>query len=251
MPTIQLSGCVSRNITTEYIVIKVYGIIYLMSERRMRKTRLLLTAVIVVFMVVTSASAGGLKKRHQIELRLGLWNQTTETRTEVRTEPIGTTSTTVNSTGFLGGLTYGHWLQENVALNLRVGVLTAEVETETGVYPEITQTATVTQFLLGLKFYLPQADIRAPIRPYAGIFFGSFVGHQARIEEGRSTTVDSRLEAAPGGQISAGVDFILGRRIMTSIAAGYNLMADFDQPVGGSDNYSGTELSFGLSFLIG
>jgi hypothetical protein len=217
----------------------------------MRNTGSLLSAPVIVFLFATWAIAGGLDKRHQFELRLGLWNQTTSTRTEVRTEPVGTASSTVNSTGFLGGLSYGHWLQENVALNLRAGVLMAEVETATDVYPEITQTATVTQFLLGLKLYLPQADVRAPIRPYAGISFGSFVGHQARIEEGRSTTVDSRLEAAPGGQISAGVDFILGRRIMTSIAAGYNLMADFDQPVGGSDNYSGTELSFGLSFLFG
>jgi hypothetical protein len=217
----------------------------------MNKRTSLLLATAIILMFTTSASAGGLEKRHQFELRLGLWNQTTSTRTEVRTEPVGTTSSTVNSSGFLGGFSYGHWLQENVALNLRAGVLTADVETETDVYPEITQTATVTQFLLGLKFYLPQADIRASIRPYAGISFGSFVGHQARIEEGRSTTVDSRLEAAPGGQISAGVDFIMGRRIMTSIAAGYNLMADFDQPVGGSDNYSGTELSFGLSFLFG
>ncbi len=217
----------------------------------MKQITVFLSVLISIFMVAASGSAGGLEKRHQIELRLGLWNQTTESRTDVRTEPIGTTSISVNSSGFLGGLSYGHWLQENIALQLRAGVLTAEVETETGVYPEITQTATVTQFLLGLKFYLPQANPYSSIRPYAGIFLGSFVGHQARIEEGGATTVNSRLEAAPGGQIAAGADFILGRRIMTSIAAGYNLMADFRQPVGGSDNYSGTEFSFGLSFLFG
>lgn len=48
-----------------------------------------------------------------------------------------------------------------------------------------------------------------------------------------------------------GVDFVLGSHFMPGIALSYNLMSDFDKPIGGSKNYGGPEFSFGISYLFG
>jgi len=81
---------------------------------------------------------------------------------------------------------------------------------------------------------------------------GPFVGQQEKTEEGVfGVIVESRSLTVFGGQVGAGVDFILSRHFMLGVGLGYNLMADFDEPIGGSKNYSGPEFSVGLSFLFG
>ncbi len=64
-------------------------------------------------------------------------------------------------------------------------------------------------------------------------------------------TEASRTEAVFGGQVEAGIDFLLGRRVMTGLRFAYDLMSDFQQPIGGCRNYSGPEFTIGLGFLIG
>jgi len=63
----------------------------------------------------------------------------------------------------------------------------------------------------------------------------------------------SRAVSGPafGGQLGAGIDFILSPHFMAGIAGGYNIMADFEEPIGGSVNYGGPEFSIGLSYLFG
>ncbi|MCP4600285.1 MAG: hypothetical protein GY847_07095, partial [Proteobacteria bacterium] len=58
-------------------------------------------------------------------------------------------------------------------------------------------------------------------------------------------------ETAFGGQLAAGLDFVTGRNFMMSAGFGWNLMSDFNEPIGGSKNYSGPEFSFGFSWLFG
>jgi outer membrane protein W len=207
--------------------------------------------VLVCFAVslATSAIAGSLEKRHQIELKLGMWNQTTAVRTETN---IASVSTSVGSKGLLGGLSYGHWLSEGVALNLNLGVMAVDVTTESEVSGVVTGTSTVTSILLINKLYFPRSTFSMSVRPYAYAGIGPYIGSQVQTESALfKTIVESRTEVAFGGQVGAGVDYILGRHFLIGFMLGYNLMTDFDRPISGSTNYSGPAFSLGISYLFG
>ena len=211
--------------------------------------RLALMTTCIILSLALVSSAGPLEKRHGIGIRLGMWNQVTDTRTEIG---IGSVTTSVKASGFFGGMFYDHWLQENLALNIAVGGMLADFETKTDITGVSTETAFVAPILFGVKYYFPGSTLNSSARPFAKVAVGPFVGQQEKTEEAVSgVIVESRSRTAFGGQVGAGIDFILSRYFMLGVALGYNLMADFDEPIGGSRNYSGPEFSVGLSFLFG
>lgn len=205
-------------------------------------------AVWLVLILPIVTSAGPLEKRHQLELRLGMWNQVADARTEVSATGV---STSVGTNGFLGGFSYSHWLTEGTALNISLGVMTGDVSTDAGVFGVGTQTSTVTAILMGIKQYFPRSTYATSVRPYTRAAVGPFFGSQSSTNVGLSVTVESRSEVAFGGHLGTGVDFILGRHFAAGMGIGYNLMTDFDEPIGGSVNYSGPEFSLGFGYLFG
>jgi outer membrane protein W len=211
------------------------------------KFRLATIAILAVFLLASVAGAGPLEKRHQIELKLGMWNQL-ENKSEVN---IGTVSTTLASDGLLVGLSYGYWLKENLALNLGVEVMAVKFSNEVSVGQVSTETSEVVPILMGLKYYFANPASDESVRPFGKLSVGPFAGSQHSSEVGYGVTAETRSEVAFGGQLAAGVDFVLGHRILTGMALGYNLMADFDEPIGGSRNYSGPTFNFGFSVLLG
>ncbi len=80
---------------------------------------------------------------------------------------------------------------------------------------------------------------------------GAFVGSQQKTVTGTTVTVEARTEASMGFEAGAGVDVLIGRRSVLSALVAYDVMTDFDQPVGGSENYSGPQISLGFGFLFG
>jgi hypothetical protein len=195
-----------------------------------------------------TAEAQSLDKRHQIELRMGFWNQVATARTEVHGADV---TTSVESNGTVGSLSYGHWLQEGLALNLGVAGLAADIEHRSSSSGTSTETGVVSYIFIGLKHYFPKSTHSSSVRPFAGISLGPYIGSQTETEVGTVVTVESRTEGAIGGHLSGGVDFLLGRYFMTGLAIGYNLMADFGNPIGGSKNFSGPTFSIALSLLLG
>lgn len=207
------------------------------------------TVICLAVGVAVSATADSLDKRHQIELKLGMWNRTTAARSETG---IASVTTSVGSNGFLGGLSYGHWLSESFALNLNLGVMAVDVTSASEVWGEVTSTSTVTSILLLNKLYFPPSTFTSSIRPYAYAGIGPFIGNQVETETRLfERIVESRTEVAFGGQTGVGVDYILGRHFLIGFMLGYNLMDDFDRPISGSANYSGPAFSLGISYLFG
>jgi outer membrane protein W len=216
------------------------------ERKRMRFASIILASVTVAVAVPAPISAQFLAKRHQIELRLGFWNQVTEAGAGV-----GGTTATVGSTGFLGGIAYGHWLRENLALRASVGAMAGSIGTEVGVWGVNTELAVVTPLLVGLKYYFPASSYGSNVRPYISGSAGGFVGAQQRVETGAGVTVEERTQTAVGGEGGVGIDFLLGNHVMLTMLAAYDLMTDFGQPIGGSENFSGPQLSMGVSFVFG
>lgn len=211
--------------------------------------KLTLKTICITLALALVSSAGPLEKRHGIGFQVGMWNQVTNSRTEVG---IGSVTTSVKASGFFGGLSYDHWLEENLALNIVVGGMLADVETNTNIIGTTTEVAVVAPILFGLKYYFPKSTFGSSARPYAKIAVGPFIGQQEKTEEDIfGVIVESRSESAFGGQVGVGTDFILSRYFMLGVAFKYNLMTDFSEPIGGSKNYGGPEFSFGLSVLFG
>jgi hypothetical protein len=214
----------------------------------MRDSRSALVLTILIAAIAADAEAQSLNKRHQIEFRMGLWNQVADTRTAVGS---GGVSTSVGASGFVGGIAYGHWLQEQLALRISIGGMAASVATEVGAVGVSTEFAIVAPILFGLKYYFPKSTYGSAARPYVTGNAGAFVGSQARTDTGAVVTVEERNEAAIGGEAGAGIDFLLGRDFLLSVQLAYDIMADFAQPIGGSDNYSGPQLTLGFSYVFG
>lgn len=208
----------------------------------------IITLFTIVLGLAVSADAISLEKRHQLTLRLGLWNQITDIRTEVG---IGGVETSVGSSGMLGGLTYGHWLEEHLALTFGVGGMALDVSTNTGAFGVTTETSSIASMLMGVKYYFARSTLESSVRPYLKSSVGPFIGSQSSNKVGITIIYESRTEFAVGGQLGAGVDFVIGRHFMMGAGLGYNLMTDFNEPIGGSRNYSGPEFSFDFSWLFG
>ncbi len=201
-----------------------------------------------VMVQTASASAQSLEKRHQVGVRFGLWNQTTDVRTETSIDGV---TTSVGSDGPVGGVFYGHWLQENLFVDVSIGSMGIDIETSIDATGVTSETGFVSQVLMGIKYYPIASTYQSSLRPYVKASVGPFIGSQSRVQSGMVVVTDSRTQMAAGGRLDVGADIILSRHFMLGAAFGYNLMTDFEEPIGGSNNFSGPELSFAFGYLFG
>lgn len=214
----------------------------------MRNKRVILLLACFIIALTSTANALPLANRHQLELKLGFWNQSTDTRTSVS---VGGVSTSVGASGGLGGISYGYWFAENAALNVGISGMVGDVESTVGAGGVETSNSVVAPIFIGVKFYPFQTRPEAKARPYVKAAVGPVVGVQTSTSVGTTIYAEERTETVMGGQVAGGVDFILGQRAIIGLALGYNLMSDFNEPIGGSTNYSGLEFSFGIGLLFG
>ena len=70
----------------------------------------------------------------------GGWSQVTNHRTEIGASGV---TTTVASNGFIGGIAYGHWLQEELAFRISASMMAANIEVQTSVSGVTTDFAAV------------------------------------------------------------------------------------------------------------
>lgn len=205
---------------------------------------------VVVLMSASACAMGlpGLKGHHQIGISVGMWNQTTNTRTEAG---IGGVETTVGTSGGMGGVSYGYWLNEDFAFRLDVGGMLTDIETDAGIDGVESKTGSITRILIGAKKTWMTSGSSPRFRPFLSAMIGPFIGNQSESHVGLSVVSESRTETAVGGVLAGGSDIRIGSRFMASAAVGYNLMSDFNRSIGGSRNYSGPEFSFGLGVVLG
>jgi len=187
-----------------------------------------------------------LARRHRIELRAG-WNQGGGV---VEATQVGGIRTSVDVGDLLVALSYGYWAQENLATTLTFTVLGSKVNTAVG-HGTSSDVTSIVSALLGLRYYFPSSTYGQALRPYITAAAGPYIGSTARNETGAQIITDVTTRGAPGGHLGGGVDVPLGRHFMLGVDAGYHLMMDFSEPVGGKENYSGFEVGVGLSWVFG
>ncbi len=211
------------------------------------------TKTVVALIVLTAAAplhlaAQSLAGRHLLELRVGAWNQLTESRTEVGASGV---STSVDASGFIGGITYGQWLREDLSWRIGIGAMAASVDSDVGASGVTTEVAIVSPLLVGLRYYLSGSAPSSSARPFVGGSIGAFIGSQANTTTGTIVAVEERTESAVGFEGSAGVDILMGSHFLLSVVLAYDGMTDFDRPIGGSVNYSGPQFRLGFGWVFG
>jgi len=179
--------------------------------------------------------------RWRVEVGMGWWNSGMKGESESRIGGIGVTA---GSENLLLDLVFSHWLREDLAATLNLSVLEGKINS-TVTETEVTG---VVGMLAGVRYYPFPTSASPVLRPYAGFSAGAY---WAEREISRVASVEAKTMGAFGGKVNGGVDVHLSRRLMLGVRAGYNWMTDFSEPIGGRENFSGVEMSMGVSLLLG
>jgi hypothetical protein len=185
--------------------------------------------------------------RNRLEVRLAAFDA----------EDSGTASTGirsgVSSGAVVGGLQYTRYISESVAVTL--GLEGTELEYGSSVGPEgISSGASALAAIpVGVRWYPLARERRADaVKPFIAGGIGPIIGETGdRFVSGSTVIARSRTTATVGGYIRGGADFHLGRSFALGVDGGYNWMADFAQPVGLQNNYSGFGIGVGVGWLFG
>jgi hypothetical protein len=212
----------------------------------MTKSMLTFVLLLCFILSVPMAVAGdhSLKGRSSIELNIGFWHES-KVGNEISTA--GNVST-AKSSGFIGGLSYGHWFQEGLSVNASIGLLSGEATSSVTLSGASQRASSVIPILLGVRYYLPESSFGTPVRPFLAAAVGPFLGVESKND---FFSQESRSETALGARLGGGIDFLLGQHFKLGTTVGYNLMTDFSSPIGARKNFSGPEFTIGFGILFG
>jgi hypothetical protein len=151
------------------------------------------------------------------------------------------------------GIQYTRYLKEHLGITFTIeaaGSQTGWVVADQGTFYG---TSGIVAMPIGVRWnplqYGRQADA---IKPFLSAGIGPVIGNTVGDYDGyRSDFGGVQTLMSVGGHVKAGADFHLARWFALSADGGYNWMADFAQPVGAINNYSGFSFGLGFGFLFG
>jgi len=185
--------------------------------------------------------------RSRIEVRLGLGvranSGTTTSGNGIHAE--------TEAAGLLGSIAYAHWWNEGFALTGSAGLLSSEAKMSAGTGTFRSRSASVVMLFFGARRYFPKSTSSSAWRPFASGEVGPVIGSQSWLEHGGATAGESITTAALGLRLGAGVDIHLGGRTVLGMSAGYDLMTDFPDAIGGRKNHSGPDLGLSIGVQFG
>jgi hypothetical protein len=182
--------------------------------------------------------------KHRIEIGVGLLSKIYSTTTLSD----GYTTTRSEADGLLGSISYSHWLEDHVSIQITTGIMDVDAHTTEHGSETFVEASTVTPLLFGVKYQLSRQPVGAAMRPYVSAAVGPYFGFVSDSWSRRGTEVRSYSEAVLGSRIGMGMDLLLGRHFMLGIGAGYHFVSDFSERIGAKKNYSSPD--FGISFGV-
>jgi hypothetical protein len=173
--------------------------------------------------------------RHRLALRLGMW----------RTGENAASTPLVGTDDVVGGLQYTRYLKENLSITFAIEGLESQIGDGS--------VSTVAVFPVAVRWnpfsFGRQND---GIKPFFSAGVGPVIGESISGYSGYGyLSGNDRTSATVGSFLRAGADFHFARSFAIGADAGYNWLADFDQPVGGRKNYSGFNMSLSIGWLFG
>ncbi len=209
------------------------------------KTKLVISVLLVLLSSLdTTARSQSLPmaQRSSLELNIGFWRggaSNTITRSGVRAE--------VSAGSFVGGLQFTHWLHEHLAMTVSASLLSGKVITTVNPLSVNQQVSSVAPVLFGVKYYAFKPTVSGVARPYLSASVGTYVGAE---ESNTFLVQESHTETAFGGRLGAGLDFFLSNHLKLGVNAGYNLMSNFNNPIGERKNYNGVDFQVGAGYVF-
>ena len=200
-------------------------------------------ATIVLQSVAAFAQDYSLKGRSALEFNMGFWGGSNTSNT-ITTNGIRSEAKT---NGFMGGLKYSHWIQEQVSATLSIGFLAGEV-TSTVSFSGINQhSSIVVPVLIGVNYYFFNPAQEDAVHPFVSAAIGPYIGSETNSSV---LSQNAHSETAFGGRFGAGIDFLLGDHFKLGAGAGYSVMTDFKNTVGAKTNYNGVDVLIGVGYIF-
>lgn len=216
-------------------------------HRIFRNHFLVALAVLSITRFPAALEGQGLSGRSQVQVGLGLAfrgsSGITTSGSGIRTE--------AKATGVLGLVVCSRWLNEDLALTASAGLLSAGAKISAGTGAFESRAASVLLLFVGARQYFLGVTFGSQWRPYASVELGPVVGSQSWLELGEANRGESVITAAMGARIGGGIDFLLGRRAVLAVSAGYHLMTDFPHSIGGKENHSGPDIGLSMGVRFG
>jgi len=192
-------------------------------------------------------ASNSLRGKHSIQVSAGLL-----TAMNVSTEVSeGDVTVDCKENGLIGSVAYTYWLENNLGVNLSVGVISAGVSTSVNDTDVIVETATVIPMLFGVKFQPFRFTDSNSLRPYLSVSAGPYLGFASNVRTGSTTATECISEAALGSRVGAGVDLSLGRLFTLGVGTGYCFVTDFENRIGTNKNYSSPDFSLSFGIVLG
>lgn len=205
----------------------------------------LATLLLIIISYNTLLASDPLKNRYSVDFHFGGWRGSSSS--SFWTTQNGA-SVKADASGMNFGLSFNHWIEENLSAHLHFGFLGANAEIQSSPLSSSVSSNIIMPVFVGVKYYFVDTSTLSGFRPYGGLSLGPIFGFESMVErfsvEGQSTT-------SAAGRISGGVDLLLGRVLKLNISGGYTLMLDFSHAVGGRKNYGGADILVGFGFLFG
>jgi hypothetical protein len=191
-------------------------------------------------------SANSLANRHRLELRVGYWNSG-QLQSSTSESPLRASSSVED---IMGAFSYAYWVSDNVATHVTFSGLVAVASSITAPAIVADSTVVLSSALLGFRYY-PVPAHRTPLLPFLSVGAGPYLGVESTRRVSSGIHESTRVLGTFGVQLGGGLDIPMGRHFMAGINVGYNMLADFPEPVAGKANYSGIEVGAGISLLLG
>ncbi len=171
--------------------------------------------------------------RNRIDVRLGLWHKGSAS---ADADVVAGTS----NGDLLAGIRYTRFVREDLAFSAAFDLAPGESGAAVGGANVVAGSWDLFAIPVTAHWNPLQAGRSGALKPYLAFGLGPVIGrHQGTAVSGSRVFAGDRTEVTVGGHLGLGLDVHLGRGVSLGLDAGYRWMADFPEPVGSRDNYSG------------
>ena len=197
---------------------------------------------VILFLVLQSASFSqsepiNLSGRHSIFIDGGF-------KTNSTTSVIISTGTIETRTGFVGGINYCYWFDNELAMTLSAGVFGTSTSTKfNGV-----ETSGIVPLLFGIRYYPEKLSLGSKGRFYAGLSLGQYIGFATKVKTFFATETIS--ESVFGGAAVLGIDVFVASWFKIGPKLSYHFLSDYSEIIGTKKNLSGTAFAIEIGFVL-
>jgi outer membrane protein W len=197
--------------------------------------------------LAAQAEPFALAGRHEITLSVGL------SATSHASTGVGVAGVNIESSagGALGGIGYSYWLDDRLAVGIRVAALDAAADVTVTTSGTNVESGVVAAVLVGARWQPTRLTASNVFRPYVGLWAGPLIGSSSGVTAGLTTAVAAESQTTVSGLATLGADLSLGRRVTLGVDVGYLLTGRFDKPIGARTDYSSPVFTLSISLLLG